>query len=74
MYELKDKKETVLKTKVNIKRLKAYKCSSEQNDLHAIMNKVADAESVDNDEAETDSRNEVSEGISDKVERMKALI
>ena len=26
MYELKDKKGTVLKTKVNIKRLKVYKC------------------------------------------------
>ena len=45
MYELKDKKGTVLKTKVNIKRLKVYKCSSEQNGLHAMMNKKADAKS-----------------------------
>ena len=53
--ELKDKKKnTVLKTKVNIKRLKVYTCSSEQNDLHAMMNNEADAE--------------VSEGIGDKGE------
>ena len=39
MYELNDKKGTVLKTKVIFKSLKVYKCSSEQNDLHAMMKK-----------------------------------